>query len=79
MFIKFIKKNLVLFVFVFTCLLFNSNKVLAKENLEEKIHSTATIEDDFADNRVLVVLNKGASYNVENIISVGAMNSNDRP
>lgn len=62
--IKFTKKNLVLIVisFILTCLVLNSNKVFAKENLEEKIYCTATIEDEFATNRVLVVLDERASH-----------------
>jgi subtilisin family serine protease len=39
------------------------HRAVADTQIEEKIYSTATLEDEFADDKVVVVLNKEASMN----------------
>ena len=51
--------NIILIIFLF--FIFYSVNLKAQEEIEEKYYCQATIEDEFADDSILIVLNQTAS------------------
>lgn len=59
---KILNKAIIVLLFILFIFFVYSNSVYAHIDVEEKIFSTASLDDDFSSDRVLVVLNKKASH-----------------
>ena len=80
-------RKICIFILIFSFLFIGGTSVYAADNnqkdyMEEKTYCAATIEDDFADDRVLVVLNKETSqdfkaYKTNDFYGVGCSKITD--